>query len=321
MRSGGAAVSRRGISTRPARGTPAGATAATAPAAAAAAPPAPAALYTLPQVDTLRLYGQSSTSDVNPPLALLLPQPRLRNLKLSASASHGNLRALCRQPGLHKLIVSHTSVAQLYPPRVLHAQLQAHHEALQQQQYMAMAAAAGQGHVQLHHQHQHQQTQQQLAPATCSGAGAAGAVCIVRQGSNEHECCTGAAAGAEGMGEAGAEEGTAAAAAVASEPPPAPALPPMSAAAALAASGSILGFHNEVRVGLRSLRVLRIKDLPGFMDGHLGDLAEALKGLPELRELKLRALSLVSDAGVATLAGVTQLRLLKLYALGEWGCD
>lgn len=82
---------------------------------AAALPAAPAPLQVLRRLDTLRLYGPSSLSSSPPPLALLLPQPGLRRLKLSACASHANLRALGAQTGLQKLIVSHTAVPQLYP--------------------------------------------------------------------------------------------------------------------------------------------------------------------------------------------------------------
>ncbi|GIL82760.1 hypothetical protein Vretimale_8324 [Volvox reticuliferus] len=168
---------------------------------------APVPLQVLRRLDTLRLYGPSSLCASPPPLALLLPQPQLRNLKLSACASHANLRALSLQAGLRKLIVSHTAIPLLYPT------------------------------VQLHQQ-----------------------------------------------------------------PHP---------------GASILGFHSEVLYGLASLQVLRIKDLHGFMDNHLSDLAVALCRLPSLEELKLRALGGVSDGGVAALAAVTRLRRLKLYALGD----
>ncbi|GLI67386.1 hypothetical protein VaNZ11_011567 [Volvox africanus] len=164
-------------------------------------------LQILCRLDTLRLYGPSSLCASPPPLALLLPQPQLRNLKLSACASHANLRALSLQAGLSKLIVSHTAVPLLYPAMQLHQQ-----------------------------------------------------------------------------------------------PHP---------------GASILGFHSEVLYGLASLQVLRIKDLAGFMDNHLSDLAVALCRLPSLEELKLRALGGVSDGGVAALGAVTRLRRLKLYALGD----
>ncbi|GLC41564.1 hypothetical protein PLESTB_000701500 [Pleodorina starrii] len=177
-------------------------------AAAAAGPAAPAPLQVLRGLETLRLYGPSSLCASPPPLALLLPQPKLRNLKLSACASHANLRALSLQAGLRKLIVSHTAVPLLYP----------------------------QPYTVFHQPH--------------PGA-------------------------------------------------------------------SILGFHSEVLFGLASLQILRIKDLPGFVDSHLSDLAVALCRLPRLEELKLRALGGVSDGGVAALAAVTRLRRLKLYALGD----
>ncbi|GFR52495.1 hypothetical protein Agub_g15065 [Astrephomene gubernaculifera] len=197
-------------------------------AAAGGAPvaPSPAPLQVLRRLQTLRLYGPSSLCMLPPPLALLLPQPQLRHLKLSACASHANLRALSQQSGLHKLIVSHTSVPQLYPPP-------------------GTAVPA-------------------LEPSSAAAAG------------------PGAAA--------------------ATLPPP---------------GASILGFHSEVVVGLASLHVLRIKDLPGLMDCHLCDLALALSRLPNLTELKLRALGMVSDGGVAALASVTKLRRLKLYELGD----
>ncbi|EFJ41472.1 hypothetical protein VOLCADRAFT_98525 [Volvox carteri f. nagariensis] len=169
-----------------------------------AAPMAP--VQVLRRLETLRLYGPSSLCASPPPLALLLPQPQLRNLKLSACASHANLRALSLQAGLRKLIVSHTAVPLLYPVML----------------------------PQLHH-----------------------------------------------------------------------------------AGASILGFHCEVLYGLASLQILRIKDLTGFVDSHLSDLAVALCRLPSLEELKLRALGSVSDGGVAALAAVTRLRRLKLYALGD----
>lgn len=53
------------------------------------------------------------------------------------------------------------------------------------------------------------------------------------------------------------------------------------------------------------------------MDVHLVDLASALSCLPQLTELKLRSLNLVTDAGVGALAAVSQLQRLKLYALGD----
>ncbi|KAG2451231.1 hypothetical protein HYH02_003838 [Chlamydomonas schloesseri] len=203
-----------------AAGSPAGGTAALAPAA-------PAPLQVLRRLDTLRLYGPSSSSTSPPPLALLLPQPGLRRLKLSACASHANLRALGAQTGLQKLIVSHTAVPMLYPPP----------------QALPLAA-------------------QQLAPAQQ-------AQLLLQQ----------------------------------QQPLP--------------AGASILGFHSEVILSLTSLVVLRIKDLPGFMDCHLADLASALARLPCLAELKLRSLGMVSDMGLHTLAAVSQLRRLKLYALGD----
>ncbi|KAG2494463.1 hypothetical protein HYH03_007515 [Edaphochlamys debaryana] len=169
-----------------------------------------APLQVLRCLQTLRLYGPSSLGVSPAPLALMLPQPHLHHLKLSACASAANLRALtaAKLPALRKLIVSHTAVPHLYPPA-----------------------------------------------------------------------------------------GTA---------PPAP-----------GCGVSLLGFHPEVSAGLSSLHVLRIKDLPGLMDCHLVDLASALVGLPALQELKLRALGMVSDAGLAALEAVTQLRRLKLYALGD----
>ena len=72
----------------------------------------------------------------------------------------------------------------------------------------------------------------------------------------------------------------------------------------------------QVSRGLTSLESLRIKDLPGFTDAHLADLACVLARLPSLRELKLRALGLISDAGIAGLSSLTQIRRLKLYSLG-----
>ncbi|PNW71973.1 hypothetical protein CHLRE_16g687700v5 [Chlamydomonas reinhardtii] len=193
---------------------------------AAALPAAPAPLQVLRRLDTLRLYGPSSLSSSPPPLALLLPQPGLRRLKLSACASHANLRALGAQTGLQKLIVSHTAVPQLYP------------------MLQALPLAP-----------------QQLAPPQQ-------AQLLLQQ-----------------------------------QPLP--------------AGASILGFHSEVILSLTSLVILRIKDLPGFMDGNLADLASALARLPCLAELKLRSLGMVSDMGLHTLIAVSQLRRLKLYALGD----
>lgn len=236
-------------------------------------------LQRLPRLTVLRLYGPMSLSLHPPPLALLLPQPCLRELKLSACASHANLRALAQQVGLAKLIISHTSVAHLCPCAYPQAAAYAQHA---QQQH---------GHVALHAV---QQPGPPQGPQPHAHAVAAASASAVPSGDSQLSQVTRAGAGAA-----------------------------FDVAALAAAAGggaqvcsSVLGYTYEVVAGLAQLRILRLKDLPGFTDLHLRDLAVALAQLPMLSELKLRSLNLVTDAGVATLAAVTQLQRLKLYALG-----
>lgn len=59
-------------------------------------------LQQLTALTSLVLYGPASLRVFPPPLSLLLPQPALKALKLSACASAANLRALTHQCGLRK---------------------------------------------------------------------------------------------------------------------------------------------------------------------------------------------------------------------------
>jgi hypothetical protein len=211
-------------------------------------------LHLLRKLTKLRLYGPSSYSMDPPPLALLLPQPGLLELKLSACASYANLRAMAAQSSLQKLILSHTAAQQLYPPEQARCPLPASVLGLHQE------VRRGDGC---------QARRSLCCPAALRSPGQTS----LRAGSL---CCD-------------------------AQPLP----------TACARTGPV-----QVSRGLTSLESLRIKDLPGFTDAHLADLACVLARLPSLRELKLRALGLLTDAGIAGLSSLTQIRCLKLYSLG-----